>query len=340
MTLTRRSLLQSIAAGAAAAPFLGKSVLAAALKKVRVQIGWIANAEYAGLWVGLEKNYFKDAGLDVSVTPGGPNAPDPLVVVAGGEADIGYTSWLPFLDAVAKGNDYVLFAAGFQSSPLGIISLARKPILTAKDLVGARILAQGPNEKTSIDATLALAGLPKDWTMVPTGFSPEPLVAGDGDGYTAFATNQTITLEKMGLVRDKDFFFRSFDELGFKSYAELAFCTRDYLAKNRQTLVDYVKANIKAYRDNEKDPAYAAKLAVDKYGADYGLDLEQQTRLNELQIPIIRPNNDPSFKILTMNKDEVTGPMYAAAKASGRTNLPDVDKIFDFSIAEEAHASL
>lgn len=340
---TRRSLLQSLGPIALGAPFLAGGLCgtshATGLTPLKVQIGWIPNVENCAHWIGIEQGLFRQARLDVSVSPGGPNAPDPLVMVAAGDAQVGYTSWLPFLDAVAKGNDYVLFAAGYQSSPLGIISLKKRPILTPKDILGCRILVQGANERTSIQATLSLAGLkPDDWTMVPAGFSPEPLLSNDADGYTAFAMNQTITLEAMGLKQDQDFFFRSFYDLGFKTYAALGFCARPYLDANRALVVRYVKALVSAYKENEKDPAYAARLAVDKYGADYGLDLAQQTRENQLQIPIIHPGMRPGFKFLAMNRSMMASDMIAAARAAGRTRVPDADRIVDFSIAEEAQS--
>lgn len=333
--MDRRTLLKSAALGLAAAG-LPRSSFAQDLIPLRVQLGWIANVEYVDHWLALEDGYFTDAGLDVTVMPGGPNAPDPLTMVAAGSAEIGYTSWLPFLDAVAKGNEFVIIAARMQTSPLGIISLAKNPILSAKDIVGKKILAQGPAEQTSIDATLSLNGLPDEWEMVKAGFSPEPLVAGDGDGYTAFATNQTITLEQMGLVRDKDFFFRSFDELGFPGYAGIAFVEKSYLEANREALVDYVAAIIKGFKADEADPAAGAKLTVEKYGADYGLDLSQQTRQNELQIGFMRPGGDPDFPLYALDPEKMAGPMYDAARATGRTDLPPIDDIIDTSIVEDA----
>ncbi|MDE1994873.1 MAG: ABC transporter substrate-binding protein [Rhizobiaceae bacterium] len=339
--MNRRNFLQTAAMATLAMPSFSRRVFAQSNTKLRVQLGWIANVEYGAHWIALDKGLFSAAGLDVGVTPGGPNAPDPLTLVSAGNTDIGYTSWLPFLDAVKLGNDYVLIGAAMQSSPLGIISLAKKPILEAKDIVGSKILAQGPAEQTTIEATLALKGLPpKNWTMVPTGFSPEPLVAGDGDGYTAFATNQTITMEGMGLVRDKDFFFRSFDELGFPSYAGLAFVKRDFLTANRAALVKYIQALIRAQLLNEADPTLAPKLVIEKYGADYGLNMDQQMRQNQLQMPFFRPGNDPKYHLFKLDKEKMAGPMYAAAKATGRTDLPDIDKIADASIAEEAFAGL
>lgn len=333
--MQRRTLLKSAALGLAAAG-LPRGLFAQDLTPLRVQLGWISNVEYVDHWLALENGYFTEEGLDVTVMPGGPNAPDPLTMVAAGSAEIGYTSWLPFLDAVGKGNDFVIIAARMQTSPLGIISLAAAPILEPKDIVGKKILAQSPAEQTSIEATLSLNGLPNDWEMVTAGFSPEPLVAGDGQGYTAFATNQTITLEQMGLVRDKDFFFRSFDELGFPGYAGIAFVSRAYLEANRAALVKYTAAIIKGFKADEADPALGAKITVEKYGADFGLDVDQQTRQNELQIGFMRPGGDPDFPLYALDPAKMEGPMYDAARATGRTDLPPIADIIDTSIVADA----
>jgi len=337
--MLRRAFLKTAAAGAALAA-LPRPALAQGATPMRVQLGWIANVEYGDHWIALENGLFAEGGLDVTVNPGGPNAPDPLTLIAAGNAEVGYTSWLPFLDAVAKGNDFVLIAARQQTSPLGIISMAKKPILSAKDIVGSKILAQGPAEQTAIEATLGLNGLPNEWTMVPAGFSPEPLLAGDGDGYTAFAVNQVLTIEATGLVKDKDFFFRSFDELGFPSYAGLAFVSRAYLEANRPAVVAYLKAILQGYLLNEQDPGLAPRLVVEKYGVDYGLDLDQQTRQNAAQMPFFRPGNDPAYPIYGLDPEKMAGPMYDAARATGRTDLPDVAKIVDTSLIEEARAAL
>ncbi len=332
MRLARRSLFALGAAGLA----LPQLAAAQSAAKVRLQLGWIPNVQYAGEWIALERGHFQRHGSDVEWFPGGPNALPAPVVLAAGRADLGYTAWFPLLDAVARGTDLVMIAAVFPQNPLGIISLPRKPIRGAADIVGARILAQGPNEKTAIDATLGLNSLPVRWTQVPAGFSPEPLLAGDGDGYTAFSTNQTITLERMGMVRGRDFHFVSFDEMGFRSYGAVLSARRAYLEQNRPQVVSFLRGLLQGWNENEADPAVAARLAVEKYGRDLGLDLRQQTRQNELQIPLAR-HAEPGRPRLSIDKAQIEGPLYAAARATGRTNLPDPDRLCDFTVVAEAH---
>ncbi|MDA1082819.1 MAG: ABC transporter substrate-binding protein [Gemmatimonadetes bacterium] len=343
MTLSRRNFLQSASGALAlgAAPSLFScAALAQDLKVTTVAQTWISNVEYAGLWIAMEKGYFREEGLEVKNVPGGPNAPVPLVTVAAGKADIGYTNWLPFIDAVGKGNDFVLIGHTFPISPLGILSLAAKPIRKPADIVGAKILAQGPTERTAIEAALALNKLPKNVQFVPAGFSPEPLLSKQGDGYTAFVTNQAITLENMGLVRDKDFFFASFDELGFHTFASGLFTTRQMLQKDRARVVAFMRGLTRGWLDNEKDPTLGPKLVLSKYGVDLGLNPKQQTRQAEVQVAMTRNPKAPTRRVLELDPNTLSGPMYEAAAATGRTGLPPVAQLADFSIMEDVYKTI
>jgi hypothetical protein len=143
----------------------------------------------------------------------------------------------------------------------------------------------------------------------------------------------------MGLVWDKDFFFVSFDDLGFRTFGAVLATTRAYLKEHRPAVVTYVRGLIRALRENEKDAAYAARLAVQKYGVDFGLELVQQTRQNQLQIPLMN-YDEPGKQRLALDRALMAGPMYTAARATGRGELPDIDKIADFDIVAEAHQGL
>ena len=313
--------------------------VAAQDKTVRVALSWIPNVEYGGLWLAMERGYFKQEGLKIEYQPGGPNAPKSLVSLAAGKADIAYGVWLPFLDAVGRGNDFVIVAATFPVSPLGVISLAGNPIRKPADLVGKKILAQGVAERSAIDAVLALNNLPKKWEFVPAGYSPEPLLAKQGHGYTAFGTNQAVALELRGMKRGKDFYFASFDSLGFKQYASAVFTSHKFLQNDRATVVKFLRALTRGWQDNEKDLTVAPKLAVNKYGADLGLNLKQQLRQNELQIKMMRNPDKPQQPILMLDRDTIAK-MYAAAQATGRKNIPPVEKIADFGVMEEARKGI
>ena len=84
--------------GAVLAAMLATTALAAqAADKVVVQMKWVPQAQFAGYYVAAAKGYYKEAGLDVTIKPGGPDV-SPVQVLAGNQADA-IVNWMP--DALA-----------------------------------------------------------------------------------------------------------------------------------------------------------------------------------------------------------------------------------------------
>ncbi len=53
----------------------------------------MTQAQFAGYYVAQAKGFYKDAGLDVTILPGGPDI-NPQQVLAGGGADV-VVDWMP-----------------------------------------------------------------------------------------------------------------------------------------------------------------------------------------------------------------------------------------------------
>ena len=53
----------------------------------------MTQAQFAGYYVAAAKGFYKDAGLDVTILPGGPDI-NPQQVLAGGGADV-VVDWMP-----------------------------------------------------------------------------------------------------------------------------------------------------------------------------------------------------------------------------------------------------
>jgi ABC-type nitrate/sulfonate/bicarbonate transport system substrate-binding protein len=329
--LRRREALGAVLAAAASAR--GSSAFAQQRTRMTIALNWIPNVQFAGLWIGMERGHFAAEGIEARFTPGGPNAPDPLVQLAANNAQLCTANWLPFLDAVGRGNDFVILGAIYGRSPGALCSMARRPIREPRDLVNARVLAQTPSDRLIIEAILGMANQPREFRMIPTGFSPEPLVAGDGDAYFCFAINQPITLERMGLRQGTDFHVTLLHDLGYRVPGVFIITRRRTIEQNRREVVGFLRAFARGWRENEADAAFAARLAVQRYGAELGLDLAQQTRQNELQIPLVRNLSGPG--LLWFDPATIEGSMSDIARASSRT-VPPAAQILDLSLLEEA----
>src|ERR1700731_4375687 len=94
--------MKKLAIGLAAAVSLAALSTADAADKVTLQLKWVTQAQFAGYYVAQAKGYYREANLDVTVNPGGPDIA-PAQVIAGGGADVIVESMPSALAAREKG---------------------------------------------------------------------------------------------------------------------------------------------------------------------------------------------------------------------------------------------
>ncbi len=330
-------LAGGLVAGAAAArglPPQSAYAAPASDETVTTQLLWIKNVEAAGLWIADANGYFRATHITSTVLAGGPSLASVEALVVGGRADVGLDQIERIADASAAGADLVIIGAVFQQSPAGLVSLAAHPIRSARDIIGKRIgLQQGA--RLYIDAIMDVNHLPRNYTEVVVGFDPQPLVAGACDAYLCFVTNQPLILAEQGIAH----VVVSFEQLGLANYGECLFCTRDYLQTHRATLVRYMRALQRGWTQNAKDPALAARLATQTYGATLGLEERQQLAENRAQIPLTQSAQTRTNGLLAIDPQRVAGPIYTSLRATGRTKLPDIGRFIDTAILREATAA-
>lgn len=343
--LSRRRVLVAGTAGLAALAAGGRAAGARSLTpqpawrprssspvRLDVAMGWIKNVEYGGSWLAIDEGFYEAEGLEVEYLQGGPNAPAPPVSVAAGDGHLGVSaSMMALLDAINEGNDFVVVGTQYQTSPGAVLSMADRPVTTPEDLVGTTFLGQ-EGVDVLVEAVLDVAGLPRDYEFIVAGFTPDPLVEGQGDAYSCFVVNQPITLEQQGLVEGEDFVVTPWADLGLPSYANLFFAERTWLDEHRDTVVAFMRATIKGWELNEADPSVAAALAVETFGADLGLDLAQQTRQNELQIPLMKSELTDAAGLFRIDPEFWDGAMATAYVAAGRETAPAAADVVDLTI--------
>jgi ABC-type nitrate/sulfonate/bicarbonate transport system substrate-binding protein len=141
----------------------------------------------------------------------------------------------------------------------------------------------------------------------------------------------------MGMEEGKDFIVTTWADLGIPSYSNLFFSDRAWLESHRDEVVRFMRATIMGWEANATDPALGATLAVEKYGADLGLDITQQTRQNELQIPLMESELTASTGLFQIDTALFEGPMKDAYLASGRTTMPAAADVIDLTILEDVY---
>lgn len=241
---------------------------AADLGDLKLQLSWIKNEEFAGEFFADSEGYFTKAGFSsVTMTPGPSTGAAELL---SNKADFAISDSVSIGSVVAsEGAPLKIIGATYQKNPFTILSLKDKGnIATVADLKGKKIGVQDSNTAL-FKAFLAANGLTtSDVTIVPVQYDPSPLVNGEVDGWTAYLTNESITVAAQGLETVD----LPFADNGLPFVAE-TFTTTDDMIKNHPDKVKaFLKAEIQGYTDFVNDPEAGADLALNTYGKDLQLD--------------------------------------------------------------------
>ena len=118
----------------------GQSPAAAEPLKVAFQLDWFPSPEHGGHFQALVKNYYREAGLDVTILHGGPGAFG-MQKVAGGDTAFAMGRSDDVMLAVQQGLPLVIVGAQMQHDPQAIMVHEESPVKTFRDLDGKAVMA-------------------------------------------------------------------------------------------------------------------------------------------------------------------------------------------------------
>ena len=237
---------------------------------MNMRLGWLANAQYAGDFVALDKGWFKERGIDLKIDPGGPSI-DPISLTAGGSSTIGNVASIAamFL-ARSNGLPVKAFATALQRHPFAFITLDKR-ISSPKDFVGKKIGIQA-TARPLINAVIAKYGLPRDQVQVQViGSDTLPLKTGQVDVITGWV----IDAPQMAAVGPDARALLLWD-MGIRLYAFTYFTTDEVLRTRADMLADFLGASARGWDWAADHPEEAVDIVL-KYARDLKRDLEIAT---------------------------------------------------------------
>ncbi|MFH0781728.1 MAG: EAL domain-containing protein [Pseudomonadota bacterium] len=167
-------------------------------EKVRLQLKWKHQFQFAGYYAAIDKGFFRSEGLDVELVEGKPNL-DPVEELLAGRVDFAIDSPAVLIRR-QQGQPVVVMAAIFQHSPTVIITRQDSGLITPQSLKGKRIMLTPKTDPESM-AMLVEEGIPSNsMTILPHNWGLDDLIAGRVDGQTAYITNEPYLLQKAGVA--------------------------------------------------------------------------------------------------------------------------------------------
>jgi len=230
------------------APDLSGAAGEPALRKVTLLLDWYPEAENAGYFYALTHGLYARAGLDVQITPIGPNASvEPQVAL--GKYDFGLGSSDQVLIARSRGIPLVAVMGSLQHDPVGVMVHAESPVRTFADLDGRSVAVQpGVPWLSYVVKKYRLRNL----KTTPLNFDYASFLHDPNYIQQCFVTSEPPIMDHAG-VKVRTLWVK---DTGCDAY--LALETSDnYLAAHPDIVRAFVAASIAGWRGYMTDPASA-----------------------------------------------------------------------------------
>ena len=243
---------------------------------ISVALDWTPNTNHTGLYVALEKGYYKDVGLDVKITQ--PPDGGALPLVSTNKAQFGISFQDEMATALTSDSplDVVAIASIIEHNQSGLISLKKTGIDRPKNLEGKTYATwDTPLEKAIIGEIMKADGgdpskvkyVANSVTDVVSALQTDIDVVWVYYGWDGIATQ----------VKKVDTNYLDFRKLNpvFDYYTPVIVTSQAYANKSPETVKKFLSATAKGYEYAIANPDESAKILV-KYAPE--LDLELVTK--------------------------------------------------------------
>ena len=180
-----------------------------AADEVKLQLKWVTQAQFAGYYVALDKGFYGEEDLDVTILPGGPDIA-PTQVIAGGGADV-TVEWMPAaLAAREKGLPLVNIAQPFKSSGMMLTCWKDTGISEPADLADRTLGVWFFGNEFPFMSWMGKLGIstegkgPEGVEVLKQGFNVDPLLQRQADCISTMTYNEYWQVIDAGVADGQD----------------------------------------------------------------------------------------------------------------------------------------
>jgi NitT/TauT family transport system substrate-binding protein len=274
----KKFLMAAVTAGALLA-----SGTAAMAEAVKLQLKWVTQAQFAGYYVAAAKGFYKDAGLDVTILPGGPDI-NPQQVLAGGGADV-VVDWMPSALATReKGSAVVNIAQPFKTSGMMLTCRKETGITKPEDFKGKTLGVWFFGNEYPFLSWMSQLGIPTTGgadgvTVIKQGFNVDPLIQKQADCISTMTYNEYWQVIDAGIPADQLVTFK-YEDMGVATLEDGLYALEDKLKDPAfvETMAKFVKASMKGWDYARANGDEAAQIVIDN-DASGAQTIEHQKRM-------------------------------------------------------------
>ena len=242
------------------------SITSYADTKIPFTLDWKFEGPSAPFFNAIDKGYFKEAGLDVEISPG-KGSLDAIPKVATGSFPLGFAdinSLIKFLDQ-NPGAPVTAIMMIYDKPPFAVIGRKSLGIKSPADLPGSVLGAPPPDGAWAQFPSFAKAnGLDMNKSKVePVGFpTREPMLAeGKVASVTGYSFSSFLNLVRLGVPED-DITTILMADHGLKLYGNAIIVNTDFASSNTKVVKSFLGAVGKGWKDAVSNPSSAIDALV------------------------------------------------------------------------------
>lgn len=230
------------------------------LVPIKLQLQWVTQAQFAGYFAAVDKGFYEDEGLDVTILQGAVDIV-PQQVVASGQAEFGL-AWVPkALVSNEEGAGLVNIGQVFQRSGTLMVSWADSGITSPEDWEGKRVGTWGFGNEFELTAAIEKFGITVDGDLVQQPFDMSLLLNDQLDVAQAMTYNEYAQVleatnpDTGALYTPADLAVVDFNDVGTAMLQDAVWANADWLAEegNADIAERFLKASFRGWifcRDN------------------------------------------------------------------------------------------
>jgi len=263
------------------------SSAAMAADDVTLQLKWVTQAQFAGYYVAADKGYYEEAGLNVTIKPGGPDIAPPQVI-AGGGADV-VVDWMPSaLASREKGVSLVNIAQPFKRSGMMLTCRKETGIAAPEDFKDKTLGVwfygnEYPFLSWMSKLDIATDGSSGGVTVLKQGFNVDPLLQKQADCVSTMTYNEYWQVIDAGLSEDDLVVFK-YEEQGVSTMEDGLYVLEENLKDSAfvDKMARFVAASMKGWEYARANSDEAADIVLDNDASGAQTEKHQRRMMGEI----------------------------------------------------------
>lgn len=305
------------------------------LTKVKIQLKWVPQAQFAGIYAAKEQGFFEDEGIDAEIIPGGPD----IVIeqqVVNGAADVGITGVDSLLVSRDNGLPLVSLAQISQKSSYRLIAKKSAGITDPAQMKGKKVSTWFGSQQFQVLAFMEKNGLDpkKDIELVKQGFTMDQFFNDQVDVATATIYNEYHVVLESG-VQESDLDVFNIEEAGVGMLEDTLIAKKDWVDGNRDLAVKVTRAILKGWNyaiDNQEETVDIVMSNV----TDGSTTREHQVTMLEEIAKLIRPEGFTEQQVGSFVDESFARTADIALNYGLIKKAANLDEALEKSIYEEA----